>query len=276
MGLLTLSGCALDQNLLRPGSANGAAGLAGAPVAGAVADSAGLNAAGTPEFEARQRLLKHFPKALLRGDYVARTQFASVWAIRNAEKTLPRYFAGELNWTINVPEPYGFLTFKEFYLSKPQFDVMRKTLASQIDLKPWFLVKGKTRPTLVVYSAWDCPYSRKMEADMRRAGISYYLIPSGLTAQSKALAERIYATPEFDRQWQELLTRGAISGRPGVQARPYPEEMATDLAFLFKTSAGVPAPAPATPLFVFRDGRSGEGWSSERSLPLVRKATSYF
>lgn len=275
LGAVSLTGCALDQQLLNPARGAGAGSVQAVPGSAAAA-GAGLNTPGTPEFEARQQLLARFPKALLKGDYVARTEFEEVWAIRNTSKTLPRYFGADMKWYINVPEPFGFMETCEQPLGKAGFDAMRKGLAAQIDTKPWHLVKGRGRPVLVVYSAWDCPYSRRMEAELRRAGISYYLVPAGLEDKSTALARRIYATPEFDRQWQELLTKGTISGKLGVQARPYPEDAATDLAFIFKTVSGIPSPAPATPLFIFKDGRSGEGWKTETMLPLIRKANQYF
>ena len=273
LGVASLSGCALDQQL-RNRVQGGGAGSAQSAAGNAAA--AGLNTPGTPEYAARQQLLARFPQGLLKDDYVARTEFDSVWAIRNTTKTLPRYFGADMKWYINVPEPYGFMETREQPLGKAGFDAMRKGLAAQIDTKPWHLVKGKGRPVLVVYSAWDCPHSRNMEAALRRAGISYYLVPSGLEEKSTALARRIYATPEFDRQWQELLTKGSISGKLGVQAQPYPEDRATDLIFIFKTVSGIPSPAPSTPLFIFKDGRSGEGWRAESMLPLIRKANQYF
>lgn len=261
---VALQGCALDQPLRHISHALTPA-ASGVPAA----------QPNTPQHQARQRMAQRFPDAFLRGDYVDSTQFSGVWAIRNKEPTLPRYFSEALDWVINTPEPMGYMVTSPEH-SKAIFDAQRKALAQEIDTTPWPLVPGKTKPKVVVFSAWDCPYSRQMEADLRKAGISYYLIPSGLNEQSKALAARIYGTPQFHQQWNELLAKGRISSAIGTQSQPYPEHAATDIAFVFKVVNGVPSPVPQTPLFVMKDGRSGEGWSKKQMLPLIQKSQGHF
>lgn len=262
LGALAASGCALDEKLR----------ISAAPTA----TNAGSGTAQTTSVEAEKLadFQRRYPDAMRPGDYVEKTQFSNVWAIRNQNRTLPRYLYNDMTWGVNFPAPNGFLTVKGG--TKEDFRKIRAQLANEIDTSPWILIKGSTKPVAVVYSAWDCPFSRKMEMDMRRAGLSYYLIPSGLHESSNATARKIYGLPQFEKYWTELLTKGLISSPITGTPKPYPEDAATDIAFLFIVPTGAGAPAPSTPLTILRTGVSMEGWNTEKFLPLVRKSTTYF
>ena len=263
LGALATSGCALDEKL-RVSAASTTDVTSGAEQTQAIS----VEAEKLADFQRR------YPDAMRPGDYVEKTQFRDVWAIRNRNRTLPRYLYNDMTWGVNFPAPNGFLTVKGG--TKDDFRRIRAQLANDIDTSPWILIKGKTKPVAVVYSAWDCPYSRKMEMDMRRAGLSYYLIPSGLHESSNATARKIYGLPQFEKYWTELLTKSLITSPIIGKSKPYPEDAATDIAFLFIVPTGNGAPAPSTPLTILRNGVSMEGWNTEKFLPLVRKSTTYF
>ncbi|QDJ38365.1 hypothetical protein CBR67_17685 [Bordetella hinzii] len=168
-----------------------------------------------------------------------------------------------------MPSPVGLQGLP--HTMKQEFVEARKAeMVRQINLAQWPLIKWKSKPLAVVYGAWDCPYSKKMEADFRRAGISYYLVPLGLNPQSNAIAQTLYGNPNFQQVWQDLITKGTTEAT--IQGNgAYPVDDANDLAFLFMFHG---QSTPKTPIVIFSDGSMVEGWDSKRFMPIANKHLS--
>ncbi|SAI35244.1 Uncharacterised protein [Bordetella ansorpii] len=253
----------------RPGRRALLAALGGAALASAFPGR--LLAAGTSRAE-QDKMRAYFetrlPNTLRQGDVLQKTRYGGIWAVRNPQ-ALPRYFDEKVEWFINMPNPVGLQglphTMKQAFI-----EARKQAMVREIDVSQWPLIPGKTRPLAVVYGAWDCPYSRRMEADFRKAGISYYLVPGGLSEQSFALAQSLYAHPEFARIWHELITTGQTRER-GPGDRKYPLDDATDFAFLFMMHG---KPTPRTPLVVFADGELREGWDSADGMRVANQRLS--
>ncbi|WP_454721834.1 MULTISPECIES: thioredoxin fold domain-containing protein [Cupriavidus] len=205
------------------------------------------------------------PDALYPADVLERTQFSGIWAVRNA-KALPRYFDEKLEWCINMPNPVGLQGLPRA-MRKDALQQRKKAMVREIKLSEWPLIKGTTKPVAIVYAAWDCPYCRQMEADLRQAGISYYLIPTGLNRQSAAVSKALYGSPGFQDAWHDLTTTGRTSERAST-AQPYPDSHASDIAFLFMLPG---KPTPLTPLMIFLDGQVLEGWEAKVFMPVLER-----
>ncbi|WP_420997725.1 hypothetical protein ACKI2N_004440 [Cupriavidus sp. 30B13] len=222
--------------------------------------------ASTPDEETRrlQTLVKlRLPGALYPADVLERTQFSGIWAVRNP-RALPRYFDEKLEWCINMPNPVGLQGLPRA-MRKESLQQRKKAMVREIKLSEWPLIKGTTRPVAIVYAAWDCPYCRHMEADLRKAGISYYLIPTGLNKQSASVSKALYGSPDFQDAWHDLTTTGQTSERASA-ARPYPDSNAADIAFLFMLPG---KPTPLTPLMILSDGQVLEGWEAGLFMPVL-------
>ncbi|NYH98584.1 thioredoxin fold domain-containing protein [Cupriavidus plantarum] len=221
----------------------------------------------SPPDEATRQLRRlvnaRLPGALYPADSLERTQFSGIWAVRNP-RVVPRYVDDKLEWCINMPEPIGLQSLSRT-ISNASLQQRKRAMVREIRLSEWPLIKGKSKPVAVVYAAWDCRYCRSMEEDLRKAGISYYLVPTGLNRQSRSIAEALYGSPNFQNAWHDLASTGHTTEQP-VVAQPYPEAQARDIAFLFMLPG---KPTPPTPLTIFADGQVLEGWDADDFMPIL-------
>ena len=85
-------------------------------------------------------------------------------------------------------------------------------------------VKGKGERKLVVFSDVDCPYCRKLEAELAKVdNITVYalLYPiEGLHPKAVQTSKQIWCASDRNEAWDEYITKGSVPGNDGKCANP--------------------------------------------------------
>lgn len=74
--------------------------------------------------------------------------------------------------------------------------------------------QGGTGPLrMLLLSAYDCPYSRKLEAALGAAGTRYAIIPSTIGTANKRYLPDIWCSPDRSTSWKQAITTGTLPPR---------------------------------------------------------------
>ncbi|OYY81829.1 MAG: thiol:disulfide interchange protein [Hydrogenophilales bacterium 16-62-9] len=110
-------------------------------------------------------------------------------------------------------------------------------------------VKGDGARKLVVFSDVDCPYCRKLEAELTRIDnitVYTFLYPiEGLHPRAVQISKQIWCAPDRNKAWDDYTTKDIVPKNDGQCANPVDETIA--LGARLKISG--------TPTLIFADGQ---------------------
>lgn len=97
---------------------------------------------------------------------------------------------------------------------------------------------------VIVLSAFDCPYSRKLELALHGAGVRYAVVPSVIGVANRRFLPGLWCSADRSAAWYRAVGQG-------ITAPPAPAGCAYDAAF-FETFNGLLG--GSTPTLLFADG----------------------
>lgn len=85
-------------------------------------------------------------------------------------------------------------------------------------------VKGKGERKLVLFSDVDCPFCRKLEAELAKVDnitVYTFLYPiEGLHPKAVQTSKQIWCAPDRNKAWDDYISKGTIPGNDGKCANP--------------------------------------------------------
>lgn len=128
---------------------------------------------------------------------------------------------------------------------------------------------GKGPLRMLLLSAYDCPYSRKLEAALSAAGTRYAIIPSTIGTANKRHLPDIWCSPDRSTAWKQAIATGALPPRARSACR-YDSRYFATLSGMFGGSK---------PTALFADGtvvRSPDpGYVKRKLAELARTGTAF-
>lgn len=130
--------------------------------------------------------------------------------------------------------------------------------------------QGGTGPLrMLLLSAYDCPYSRKLEAALGAAGTRYAIIPSTIGTANKRYLPDIWCSPDRSAAWKQATATGNLPSRAKSGCR-YDSRYFATLSGMFGGSK---------PTALFADGtviRSPEpAYVKQKLAELARSGTAF-
>lgn len=122
---------------------------------------------------------------------------------------------------------------------------------------------------MLLLSAYDCPYSRKLEAALGAAGTRYAIIPSTIGTANKRHLPDIWCSPDRSTSWKQAIATGVLPPRARSACR-YDSRYFATLSGMFGGSK---------PTALFADGtvvRSPDpGYVKRKLAELARTGTAF-
>ncbi len=130
--------------------------------------------------------------------------------------------------------------------------------------------QGGTGPLrMLLLSAYDCPYSKKLEAALGAAGTRYAIVPSTIATANKRFLPDIWCSPDRSAAWKQAIASGAVPQRAKSGCR-YDSRYFATLSGMFGGSK---------PTALFADGtiiRSPEpAYVKQKLAELARTGTAF-
>ncbi|MCM8594777.1 thioredoxin fold domain-containing protein [Accumulibacter sp.] len=213
---------------------------------------------------AQAALEKETGVPLRAGFRIEPTVFAGYYALRSGAPGGPvAYFRDDMVWTGNLRAP-GW-TVRSAAENSPEGRIQwLRERVGQVPLDRLVFVRRTSRPAVIIWSAPDCPFCRRLEAFLEQQGVSAYVAPVGLSEDGFRQAAAAYCSREPGRAWTEAMHGRPVSGAPRPSCA-YPRELLGDIGFFFGQGR------VATPIVVFADGSTISGWDDQKGPARLRE-----
>ena len=143
-----------------------------------------------------------------------------------------------------------------------------------LPLDRFIRVNARVRPSLVIYSAPDCPVCVTLERELRRENIGYYVVPTWLNENNATVVKSVYCSEASGTAWERMMERTPINLPTRIGCEFFTQDF-MDVRYVF----GIDKTRTSTPMVIFPDGDVLIGYSSERDkVKLLEKSRtgSYF
>ena len=214
--------------------------------------------------KAQKAFEKEVGLPLRAGHHIEPTVFPGYYAIRSGNAGKPSaYFREDMIWMGNIRAP-GW-SIRSTTESSPE-GRMRwlKEQVKYLPLERLILVKRSKPPVVVIWSAPDCPFCRRLEEALAQEGVSAYIAPVGLSDEGWRRAAEAYCSTEPAKAWSDAI-KGKNLASPSRLACSYPQNMLNDIGFFFGQGRA------ATPIAVFADGSTISGWDEQHGRVRLRE-----
>jgi hypothetical protein len=198
------------------------------------------------------------------GHRIEPTIFSGYYAVRSGQAGKPSaYFREDMVWLGNV-KLQGWAVHSPSENSLAGRHAWLQKQLKQIPLDQLILVKRAKPPTVVVWSAPDCPFCRKLEKTLAQEDVSAYVVPVGVSEKGFQQAAQVYCANNPSRAWTAVMEGTEINDQVRSSC-VYPRDMLNDIGFFFGMGR------MATPIVIFADGATVIGWNDQGARMLLQE-----
>jgi protein disulfide-isomerase len=201
---------------------------------------------------------------LRKGHHIEPIIFPGFYAVRSGQAEMPSaYFREDMAWLGNVKKQG--LVFKSPSDNSPEVrNAWLKEQLSYLPLDKLIFVKRSKPAPVIIWSAPDCGFCRKLERALEQEDVSAYVAPVGISEEGYQQAATVYCDYDPSRAWMAIM-QGARNANQPRSSCEYPRDMLTDIGFFFGMGR------LATPIVIFADGSTITGWDDKDILTLQDK-----
>jgi len=190
--------------------------------------------------------------------------FPGFYAVRSGQAEMPSaYFREDMAWLGNIKKQ-GWVIKSPSDNSPEARNAWLKEQLSYLPLDKLIFVKRSKPAPVIIWSAPDCGFCRKLERALEQEDVSAYVAPVGISEEGYQQAATAYCANDPSQAWTAVMqgVRNDIQPRSSCE---YPRDMLTDIGFFFGMGR------LATPIVIFADGTTITGWDDKDILTLQDK-----
>lgn len=223
------------------------------------------NQSWTPNVSKAQTAFEAATKHPLKvGHRIEPTIFPRFYAVRSGSAGAPAaYFREDFGWLGNIIKQ-GWAINSAAESSQEGRAAWLKSQVGSLPLDQLIYIKRGKPAAVVIWTAPDCAFCRKLEQTLEREDISAYVAPVGLSEAGYQESADIYCANDPAKSWNAAMHNVATdhTKKPNCV---YPVDMMKDIGFFFGFGR------LATPVVIFADGSTITGWEDERGLAVLRE-----